>query len=452
MFIASEFIEGVTLKKAIQRRTIDGGMAIRIATQIASALNAAHSAGVIHRDLKPANVMVRPDGYIKVIDFGLAKITDDSRLSSLRHTGLSYPGSVVGTVDYMSPEQARGEEVDSRTDLWSLGVLLYEMLSNQRPFAGETDSHVIVAILDRPVPTLPNLASVPTGVGGVITRALVKDPARRYQSAAQMLSDLERMIPPQYDVGPFAICRSNLEFRAGMWLSAALLAFALFSVWWWGFDGRDAFLEPNWFQIGSVKQVTFNGRTLISAISPDGKYLAFVVGDQGGMQSLHVKQTDQPSEQVRIARRKINYLVLPSRRQPHHLRSRRRLEYPRWKAICCPSGWRHFRCAAARRHRWSGDFFAFGRPICLRTLRTAQWRDNGHKQHYPNRENRRQSAYDASFNHKSHFYVALGVGPQREAHRGEHSEQLCCLRSVGTQFDPSQGRANCEALFKLGQS
>jgi serine/threonine protein kinase len=310
LFIASEFIEGVTLKKAIQRRAIDGGMAIRIATQIASALTAAHSAGVIHRDLKPANVMVRPDGYIKVIDFGLAKITDDSRLSGLRHNGLSFPGSVVGTVDYMSPEQARGEEVDSRTDLWSLGVLLYEMLSNQRPFVGETDSHVIVAILDRPVPPLPNLASVPTGVGGVITRALVKDPAKRYQSAAEMLRDLERI--DTSSVRRWPVRSTPPKTRASRWYVAlaALLVFVLFCAWWWGFDGRDAFLEPNWFQIGSVKQLTFNGRTLVSAISPDGKYLAFVVGDQSGMQSLHIKQTDQPSDQVRIPSRKINYLGL----------------------------------------------------------------------------------------------------------------------------------------------
>src|SRR5581483_1422003 len=171
LFIASEFVEGVTLKRAIERRAIDGTMAIRIAAQIASALTAAHSAGVIHRDLKPANVLVRPDGYIKVIDFGLAKITDDSRVSGFRHAGLSLSGSVVGTVDYMSPEQARGEEVDARTDLWSLGVVLYEMLSYRRPFAGETGSHVIVAILDRPAPPLPNLGSVPAGAAGVIARA-----------------------------------------------------------------------------------------------------------------------------------------------------------------------------------------------------------------------------------------------------------------------------------------
>ncbi len=311
LFIASEFVEGVTLKKAIQRRFIDGPMAIRFATQIASAFTAAHSAGVIHRDLKPANVMVRPDGYIKVIDFGLAKITDDSHVSAFRHAGLSFPGSVVGTVDYMSPEQARGEEVDARTDLWSLGVVLYEMLSNQRPFAGETDSHVIVAILDRPAPPLPNLAFVPTGAGRVIARALEKDPAQRYQSAAEMLRDLERIDTPSGNRPPvrqLAASKAVLARRYGV--VSAIFLLAIFGAWWWISSGRDIFLEPDWFQIESVKQLTFNGRTLSSAISPDGKYLAFVVGDQGGMQSLHIKQTDQPSDQVRIPSRKINYLGL----------------------------------------------------------------------------------------------------------------------------------------------
>ncbi len=311
-FIASEFVEGVTLKRAIRQRAVDPDMAIRFADQIASALAAAHAAGVIHRDLKPANVMLRPDGYIKVIDFGLAKSPRDSAAFGHR-SDWSSPGAVVGTVDYMSPEQARGDEVDQRTDLWSLGVLLYEMLSNQRPFSGETDSHVIVAILDRPASPLPNVASLPAGVGAIIARALSKDVGRRYQSAHQMLTDLEQLDSSSMrrrSVRPLRTEQGKSRRYAFFALTLGGLLVAGAGLWWWRFGGKERILEPDWFRVESVRQVTFNGRTLLSAISPDGKYLAFAVGDSGGMQSLHLKQIDQPSDEVRIPARKIDYVGL----------------------------------------------------------------------------------------------------------------------------------------------
>ena len=312
-FIASEFVDGVTLKKAIGRNAVNAEMAIRVATQIASALTAAHSAGVVHRDLKPANIMVRPDGYVKVIDFGLAKLTEGSALRSHKDPDFSTPGSVVGTVDYMSPEQARGDELDARTDLWSLGVILYEMLTRQRPFGGETDSHVIVAILDQPAPPPPDPALLPAGAAKIIQRALMKDPAKRYGSALEMLTDLEQVGPPstRRRLLHSSLLRQQRRWRPGQVAGGffCLLA-ACLAVWWWGFGGKDKILEPNWFRVDSVRQLTFNGHTQLSAISPDGKYLAFAVDDSGGMSSLHVKQVDQPSEEVRIPSRKVSYAGL----------------------------------------------------------------------------------------------------------------------------------------------
>ncbi len=182
-FIASEFVDGATLRNTLQRWEIDPGTAIDIATQIASALTAAHAAGIVHRDLKPGNMIIRPDGLVKVIDFGLAKRIKkpEQELADPSWTG----GSLVGTVDYMSPEQARGDEVDHRTDLWSLGVLLYEMVAHRRPFEGDTESHVIVAILDQPVPALPGAKPDTAALAKIVRHALAKDPAKRYQTATR---------------------------------------------------------------------------------------------------------------------------------------------------------------------------------------------------------------------------------------------------------------------------
>src|SRR5947209_11310607 len=192
VFIASEFVEGVTLREALHEGAFTLPRAVDIATQIASALIASHSRNIIHRDLKPGNVMIRNDGYVKVIDFGLAKNVDasadgGSRIALTRH------GAVIGTVAYMSPEQARGDRLDHRTDLWSLGVVLYEMVSSRQPFNGETESHVIVQILDRPVPSLLAGKAVTPGLWAIIQRALAKDRDKRYQSAAEMHADLVKL-------------------------------------------------------------------------------------------------------------------------------------------------------------------------------------------------------------------------------------------------------------------
>src|SRR3954452_18494422 len=162
-FIAMEFIEGVTLRARITRGRIEPHAALEIAAQVASALAAAHAAGVVHRDIKPENIMLRPDGYVKVLDFGIAKLTEQRLVPDLDAVGTAAAlqtrlGLVLGTVVYMSPEQARGQKVDARSDIWSLGVVLYEMIAGMPPFNGETPSDCIVSILTKEPPRLSDMS------------------------------------------------------------------------------------------------------------------------------------------------------------------------------------------------------------------------------------------------------------------------------------------------------
>jgi serine/threonine protein kinase/Tol biopolymer transport system component len=307
-YIDSEYVDGATLRSAIERDVIDPATAIDIVSQVLSALIAAHSAGVIHRDLKPGNIMIRPDGYVKVIDFGLAKNTRRSSGSTWTDTITRF-GSIVGTVDYMSPEQARGDPVDHRTDLWSLGVVLYEMVTHRRPFDGDTENHVIVNILDKPVPRIGDVPGLPAGLSNVIGRALAKHPDERYQTAREMLTDLQaiqRSSHIESDIHRLAIPANPRSWKP-LVLSAVLFAglVALGAAWWF-VDGRDRFF-PEWTQLELVRQLTFNGKTQIAALSPNGQYLAFVVGETDGPQTLYLKQVNSPLEEVKIPARKINY-------------------------------------------------------------------------------------------------------------------------------------------------
>ncbi|MCI0523925.1 MAG: protein kinase [Acidobacteria bacterium] len=195
-FIATEFIEGETLRRLMMNPNMELSEALEIAIQCCNALQAAHNAGIAHRDIKPENIMLRPDGYIKILDFGLAKLTEqttdlDAPTKSLLET---QPGTVMGTVAYMSPEQARGQRVDSRTDVFSLGVVLYEMVSGCRPFGGATVSDVIAAVLvSEPKRLSQHLPNVPAGLEQIVARMLAKEREARYQSALEVLNDLKRI-------------------------------------------------------------------------------------------------------------------------------------------------------------------------------------------------------------------------------------------------------------------
>ncbi|MEP6570984.1 MAG: protein kinase [Acidobacteriota bacterium] len=192
-YIATEFIDGITLRARIRRSEFPTGAVLEIAIQVASALSTAHEAGIVHRDIKTDNVMIRTDGLVKVLDFGIAKylLLDGEEEQNLIETKA---GSVIGTVAYMSPEQAQGLPVDAGTDIWSLGVILYEMVTGRVPFLGETASETISLILQKePAPLARYANDVPAELERIIRRALTKDREERYQTVKDLLIDLRNL-------------------------------------------------------------------------------------------------------------------------------------------------------------------------------------------------------------------------------------------------------------------
>jgi serine/threonine protein kinase/Tol biopolymer transport system component len=199
-FIAMEYVEGTALDKKIGSRPLAIGELLDIAIQITDALDEAHAKGITHRDIKSSNIMITPRGRVKVLDFGLAKVRQaaanpdqisDSEVATRVKTS---PGVVMGTVNYMSPEQASGKEVDARTDIWSVGVVLYEMATGRLPFEGATPSHVIVAILEKePLPISAQVQNVPEALDWIVTETLTKDPVERTQTARELLKKLQRL-------------------------------------------------------------------------------------------------------------------------------------------------------------------------------------------------------------------------------------------------------------------
>src|SRR6476659_8240212 len=221
-YIASELIEGETLRQRLVRGRMEVSEAVDVAIQVASALAAAHEAGIVHRDINPGNIMLRPDGYVKVLDFGIAKLAepafaeataDVAEPVTLADTNL---GSILGTVRYMSPEQASGESVDKRTDIWSLGVVLYEMVTGHEPFSGDTPREVMTSILEKEPPPLKGyIRQPPAELQQIINKALRKDRTERYQSAGEMLQALKNL-------------RHKLELKAApLWLRWTRLPIAL---------------------------------------------------------------------------------------------------------------------------------------------------------------------------------------------------------------------------------
>jgi serine/threonine protein kinase/Flp pilus assembly protein TadD len=202
-YIATEFIEGDTLRQLLAREPLELDEALGIAIQVAMALEAAHAEGIIHRDIKPENIMLRQDSFmrdrfVKVLDFGLAKLIErdagsDPDAVTIPVTETS-PGAIIGTSGYMSPEQAAGDQVDARSDIFSLGVVLYEIVARQQPFKGRTDSHTRVSILDHePTPLLQHAAGAPKQLERIVSKALAKDRNKRYQTITDLKLDLEQL-------------------------------------------------------------------------------------------------------------------------------------------------------------------------------------------------------------------------------------------------------------------
>jgi serine/threonine-protein kinase len=198
-FIATEFIEGETLRQHVARQPMTLHDILDVTIQVAGALNAAHVAGIVHRDIKPENIMLRPDGLVKVLDFGLAKPVERQPLAPHPEAPTlamvdTNPGTVMGTAHYMSPEQARGQPVDARSDIFSLGVVVYEMIAGRSPFAGETPSDAIAAILRvEPPPLAQYWPDIPADLERIIQKALRKDKEDRYQTAKDLLLDLKSL-------------------------------------------------------------------------------------------------------------------------------------------------------------------------------------------------------------------------------------------------------------------
>ena len=323
-YIATEFVEGETLRERLGN-ALSLKEALDIAIQVGSALAAAHQAGIVHRDIKPENIMIRPDGYVKLLDFGLAELIEPSVVGSgtAARTGVAgTPRLMMGTIKYASPEQLRGLEIDQRSDLFSFGVVLFETVTNHSPFEGATNGELVSAILGQEPHSFAKYgANVPPRLQSIVTKALRKDKKERYQTAADLLDELKQLketsdaqskyqsrqawhlttapvhVQPTDELSPskrhlpnFSVQSVVSEIREHKGRAVAMLAVLFVVTTALGYFSYSLFQRPEAALSNiSVSRITTSGKAANAAISPDGKYVAYVARD-GDQRTLWIRQ------------------------------------------------------------------------------------------------------------------------------------------------------------------
>jgi len=347
LMMATEFVDGETLRQHLNGGPLNLTEVLSISIQIADALSAAHKAGIIHRDIKPENIMIRPDGYVKVLDFGLAKLAEHKSVESIAEASTKKiktgSGIVIGTIGYMSPEQARGQTVDARSDIFNLGTLIYEMVSGQRPFNGETASDSLAAILKTEPPPLSSLApDVPVELARIVIKALRKDREERYQGVKDLLLDLKSLkeeidfqakldrsvarpttdlqdgqrkvtvsVQAQPETSEFKTAVSTItqslsvelkRHKVGVFLVVSLAAILMIA----GGFALSKFLTRRELQTSDAPQVlkttqlTFSpSLDIFPSLSPDGKSLVYS-SDQSGNFEIYIKQVSAGGVELQL--------------------------------------------------------------------------------------------------------------------------------------------------------